>query len=253
MFVSEDRPMGRTRAALLAGSSCLELGYGRFMQTDPIGYDDGLNWYNYVGDDPVNETDASGLGPEVVVIGKLIPIITPKVVVAVVGAVTGIVHLFSSIFGGHHAKPPKTNNNAKQDQPNKQASQQRPICPAVPSGGAGAGQISKNIAEALRQRAMNAGGNWSIFAVPALEGGTGIWFSSQVKTGGAWDYKNKGYSAGQNYGNFNYGATSASLGYDWPTTMGGAHAYSLIDNGTLESQSSVIRAGFDYARLGCHP
>lgn len=34
---------------------------GRFMQTDPIDYDDGLNWYNYVGSDPVNATDPSGL------------------------------------------------------------------------------------------------------------------------------------------------------------------------------------------------
>jgi RHS repeat-associated protein len=35
---------------------------GRFLQTDPIGYGDGLNWYAYVGDDPVNSIDPTGLG-----------------------------------------------------------------------------------------------------------------------------------------------------------------------------------------------
>jgi RHS repeat-associated protein len=33
---------------------------GRFMQTDPIGYGDGPNWYNYVHGDPINGTDATG-------------------------------------------------------------------------------------------------------------------------------------------------------------------------------------------------
>ncbi|BBJ22520.1 hypothetical protein W01_04470 [Candidatus Nitrotoga sp. AM1P] len=34
---------------------------GRFLETDPIGYADGVNWYAYVGNSPVNRRDPTGL------------------------------------------------------------------------------------------------------------------------------------------------------------------------------------------------
>ena len=55
----------------IAGSACILLMWAmpagaRFLQVDPVGYEDQINLYAYVGQDPLNVTDSTGERSEVV-------------------------------------------------------------------------------------------------------------------------------------------------------------------------------------------
>ncbi|MFL6745797.1 MAG: RHS repeat-associated core domain-containing protein, partial [Sphingomicrobium sp.] len=60
-FMSELSLTGQPHAFYYYKARIYRADIGRFLQTDPVGYDGGINLYAYVGGDPVNKTDPTGL------------------------------------------------------------------------------------------------------------------------------------------------------------------------------------------------
>jgi RHS repeat-associated protein len=209
---------------------------GRFLQPDPIAGNavdpQSMNRYSYVGNDPVNFSDPTGLfrlgpglQPEPIALDP-----TQCYTLIVDGIVMGTIGNCGGGRIGEPERPEGPQNPGQKKEP----------CPPVPDHPANA-DIRANIAEA------GTHGPASVFnpVKEVVDLKNMNWFYNQVRNKGPWDYKQQGRQY-QDFGNFNFGATGLATGLFGETML-------LQEAGRAQVKAGTSKPEWGYPPSLRHP
>ena len=219
---------------------------GRFMQTDPIGYSDGINWYNYVGGDPVNLLDPLGFNTgDIVVTGHRGCSYINADCVSLGDALRLIQSQLKFGEGGGGGGGGNGGGTGAVLQNN-----QTRHCYGPPK--AVAGVSASDLAKQLKTNGNQAASH------SAADLG---WFYQQVRNKGTWDYKQNGRGY-ENFGNYNFGYTGTRQGIPGEVLLEGAGIAQLaagtsswdfiMSNWDDPNDQEQIRRGISDAQNHCY-